>query len=727
MNTNNISDSSKGWDYICALFYFYQNRVMRKNRNSHIYPRYIYRGISRRHFTDSACIEDIWGKYREMKESGINDKSISKSVLSCIKNGEKDATLEMEKYEYDITQMGENKDSINRFKLYYIKRNIYFRIYSKLLEDINKATSKSYFHEDSHQVVSYVKILERFIKNGYYVLTEPEHIRSGASIRLGGKDGKYCSTSDYISYITTLIADFKNMNPKYQGYKDLEILAEIQHKGGASCLVDFSNNFLISLWFACSNDFNHIGYIFCYDINSDALKEDNITIMNPCSIEEDIENILLRTKKSARYVGDDNFRFWLWTPANLNGRIGRQDSIFVFGIEKFIVKDHNIEVIPIPPKWKSPIIHALKTYFGICAETVFPDTDGFASAHSKLASVPCAQMFIHPAIKFGKENPDSALDIVQHGMSCLLKGEYDLALEYFFKSLIQEEEYYFSLREEKFSEFDVNQFMVKLEVLYSIGFCYKKIEEYWSALKYLRKAFVLCFNIITNSRLKENLDNIDQQLLLSLNNSNSRCETGNFIRKFLKIIDDYMDVIYEVQNYEEGIKIIPLLMHSAELQKDLTQLQRKNNRNALKCVNNCLLILNGIKKSSIEGAPIKPIVLDKVNSKNHSYCNILNRYLLLVASLVTYPYDIVGKNIFKAHSKIQKFYKAFKDGIEISESESLSIELTNLYWNFNDIIEAVELHFQGESFRNLRDTVSDATANIETIQRMIQSIKDVNQ
>ena len=37
--------------------------------------------------------------------------------------------------------------------------------------------------------------------------------------------------------------------------KDLEILAELQHLGAATCLIDFTYSAQIALWFACQPDF----------------------------------------------------------------------------------------------------------------------------------------------------------------------------------------------------------------------------------------------------------------------------------------------------------------------------------------------------------------------------------------------------------------------------------------------------------------------------------------
>ena len=38
-----------------------------------------------------------------------------------------------------------------------------------------------------------------------------------------------------------------------QQLSDLEILAELQHFGAATCLIDFSRSALVALWFACQH------------------------------------------------------------------------------------------------------------------------------------------------------------------------------------------------------------------------------------------------------------------------------------------------------------------------------------------------------------------------------------------------------------------------------------------------------------------------------------------
>ena len=124
--------------------------------------------------------------------------------------------------------------------------------------------------------VSPLDTLEHLMKCDNYKYTVPEYIKSGAAIRM--QNLKNRSHIDYINYIKNLIDDAKYRFSEYaaENYSDIEILADIQHKGGASCLVDFSNNFLISLWFATqtNKDDKDFGYLFCYDINVEMIEKD---------------------------------------------------------------------------------------------------------------------------------------------------------------------------------------------------------------------------------------------------------------------------------------------------------------------------------------------------------------------------------------------------------------------------------------------------------------------
>lgn len=200
-----------------------------------------------------------------------------------------------------------------------------------------------------------------------------EHcILSGSDVRFSHQDNPINVNP---SYLSDLVCEAKRMFPgKYNG-SELEILAEIQHYGGATCLIDFSKNILISLWFACCGEHNKTGYLYCYNIENDV--KNKVTRIVDNSSDVSLKDTILRNVT-------DNPRFYIWEPVALNSRIIRQDSIFLFGKDPFLVKEHDVLTIRIPSKLKPIILEFISDMFNISEKTVFRDPVGFAIANGKL-------------------------------------------------------------------------------------------------------------------------------------------------------------------------------------------------------------------------------------------------------------------------------------------------------------------------------------------------------
>ena len=85
---------------------------------------------------------------------------------------------------------------------------------------------------------------------------EDYEIESAMLRRMKSKD---VNQDSFISANRHLIerAKIKGHNIK-DGHEmeDLEIMAELQHYGAATCLIDFTVNPLIALWFACTDHFD---------------------------------------------------------------------------------------------------------------------------------------------------------------------------------------------------------------------------------------------------------------------------------------------------------------------------------------------------------------------------------------------------------------------------------------------------------------------------------------
>jgi FRG domain. len=207
-------------------------------------------------------------------------------------------------------------------------------------------------------------------------------IESSAARRL--KNNKQSNQADFIKYHQVLLDDAKKGNYKgvnaedLRNMYDLEILAQIQHLGGATCLTDFSSNLLISLWFATAphKEDNGETDAILYVINLKSLK--NIDMFRDIKdIKDSYKNTIvdLLTYRSSHEAKKEHF--WYWKPRIMNGRINNQNSIFLFGLPK--ISEKLYKSVTINKNDKSKIRQELSEYFGINVNTVYPDLMGFSN------------------------------------------------------------------------------------------------------------------------------------------------------------------------------------------------------------------------------------------------------------------------------------------------------------------------------------------------------------
>lgn len=538
----------------------------------------------------------------------------------------------------------------------------------------------------------YLKII---YKNDLYRFLIPEEIRSGASIRLyqdnnDAKDNKETPTitsAYYIQYIKNLISEVKNTYPSFNNLSDLEILAELQHKGAASCLVDFSQNILISLWFATQKDPEDFGYLFLYDINADVFMHNNIAYISRDNCEEKIETLLLKTKKTASYVEKHKTQFWSWRPTSLNSRIARQDSIFIFGMEPFIVKDHKIRVIPIIPSWKSDIQSALKTFFGLTAETIYPDSDGLASSHSKSNSISPTTSYLNPY--FNADFND--FETLQSGISNLMKGEYSIALNLFHHFEGINNHLIINSERITLNSSIANIHLILIELYYSIAKCYHKLNKLWRAEEYYRKAFRLVYTCYSEIGLDTNLDRCDILIPQTVKNIYSEVNVKDYLRSTIcKITDNYIDVLYDIRDYDKAIKVIELLEIQEEQQGTCL-------REILHTVKISIYILQ--KLSDKNANKIGPVIK---NNQIH-LCHIANLFFELV-EYSTDNDDIYG--IKDRAKKVAKLLETLPDNDDYG----------HLSWDFSDIRQAINKRFAEN--KNVLLILESTLAKIENYQEI---------
>ena len=171
--------------------------------------------------------------------------------------------------------------------------------------------------------------------------------------------------------------------------KDLEILAELQHLGAATCLIDFTYNAQIALWFACQP-------------SSSASPDGKVgaVLNNPNTIEE-ITPKMLEVRDFDSFFNAPSQKLWQpqlfrWQPRHLNNRIASQHSVFLLGGNQVIFPD---EECIIDTGCKEEILKSLDVCSHITGKTLFNDLEGFASqhAHNKPFAVPDYLVLGHQA------------------------------------------------------------------------------------------------------------------------------------------------------------------------------------------------------------------------------------------------------------------------------------------------------------------------------------------
>ena len=210
--------------------------------------------------------------------------------------------------------------------------------------------------------------------------------------------------SVFYNYITWLLdrASLQGFRQKQgNALSDLELLAELQHNGAATCLIDFTANPLIALWFACKESSEKNGQVVAMATDS----IDDFAVVNYENVSKPIMDLFKEDK------------LWKWTPGHQNNRIVAQNSIFVFGKEK-IVKEYYKD-IEIQKDSKEGIIRELRDKFGIDEKYLFSDFSGFAlaNAHNK------------PYSSYRAE------DYFSFGLQCSQRAEHEKAIEYYSKAI----------------------------------------------------------------------------------------------------------------------------------------------------------------------------------------------------------------------------------------------------------------------------------------------------
>lgn len=155
---------------------------------------------------------------------------------------------------------------------------------------------------------------------------------------------------------------------------DLELLGELQHFRAATCLIDFTFEPGVALWFACQP--------------SSKEGEDNkdgkvIAVRNDNRIKEVGPEDLSGKKKFEDFFKADEhgkYPLYCWQPEGITNRAEHQKSVFLFGNAKIEAAD---ECIIDKNTYDDYILRTLYFFYNIGEELLFPDFDGFTQRNAQ--------------------------------------------------------------------------------------------------------------------------------------------------------------------------------------------------------------------------------------------------------------------------------------------------------------------------------------------------------
>ena len=237
----------------------------------------------------------------------------------------------------------------------------------------------------------------------------------------GGFINKGDDTADRLLQINQDMIDDANLHRhgwiNEQPMSDLNLLADLQHKGAATCLIDFTKNPLVALWMACRESSRGAkdGKVFVINVRSHLEYK-------PVSVNDSLKAKIQEFFKTDQKTG---YQLYQWQPNYQNSRMRAQQSIFLFGGGAGSITE--TLAFSVDDNSKEDIKKSLKKCAGITGDILFPDIEGFASqradkknyyAEDDIQNKPLSLVYLEKARKAASEGKDAeVIDFLNYGLA----------------------------------------------------------------------------------------------------------------------------------------------------------------------------------------------------------------------------------------------------------------------------------------------------------------------
>ncbi len=353
---------------------------------------------------------------------------------------------------------------------------------------------------------------------------------------------------EYFEYHTNLIKDARSYRYGQElELNDTELLIDLQHYGAATGLIDFSEDLLIALWFACDK-LNENGEVFFLDVWTDQFKH----LVSGGDLFNEKEKEKDKTKPP---------HYYLHTNFKSNARISAQKGVFIFGYQDI----DNVASITIKKGDKVYIRQELKQYFNIEEKTLFQDIYGFAQVNNTKHKLSIKTAIDYFQEAYEEDNAEQAIVL------------YKKAIE--IKPDKHEAYYNMGNAYGKLGEYQkaINAYQKAIEIkpddnkaYYNMGNAYDELKEYQKAINAYQKAI----------EIKPDYDGAYNNMGVAYNKLKEYQKAINVYQKAIEIKPDNHGAYYNMGNaygelkeyqkainaYQKASAILPSLIDYAKKQ-----------------------------------------------------------------------------------------------------------------------------------------------------------------
>ena len=171
----------------------------------------------------------------------------------------------------------------------------------------------------------------------------------------------------YLEFLTDRARLYGFIPPGFSETPDgLELLAQLQHQGAATGLIDFTRQPLVALWFACN----------------EADEENGAVYILPRAATEEIRKREEFEGREIRsfYEGD---KLWSWDSHQYAATaLLHKVPFFVFGVADISFSKIELTKLTILSEIKGDILKQLESIYGVNEEILFSDFSGYAVANA---------------------------------------------------------------------------------------------------------------------------------------------------------------------------------------------------------------------------------------------------------------------------------------------------------------------------------------------------------